>query len=205
MNIVFDFGNVLFEWNPERLIAEHYPVPLPAALSVQQFAEVLVNHQDWLDFDLGLIDSGELSLRSGARLNIDAAALQSFVDGIPHVLPLIEASVKSVQALVGRRHRLFYLSNMPVAFADVLEIRCPWIASFDAGIFSGRAKLAKPDPAIYAAAETAFQLDPADTLFLDDMPRNVEAARKRGWKAEIISGPQSASEALEKHGVWRTA
>ena len=125
MNIVFDFGNVLFEWNPERLIAEHYPVPLPAALSVQQFAEVLVNHQDWLDFDLGLIDSGELSLRSGARLNIDAAALQSFVDGIPHVLPLIETSLKSVHALVGRRHRLFFSLTQPIRFFSMM-CRATW-------------------------------------------------------------------------------
>lgn len=205
MNIVFDFGNVLFEWNPEQLVAEHFASPLPPSLSPVRFADALVNHRDWLDFDLGFIDSHELSLRSQSRLGLDARALKSFVDRIPHVLPQIESTVKCVHALIGSSHRVFYLSNMPTAFADVLEVRCPWIASFEAGIFSGRAKLSKPDPAIYAAAELAFQLDPANTLFLDDVLRNVEAARDRGWHAELITGPQSTSDALNKHGVWQSA
>ncbi len=205
MNIVFDFGNVLFEWNPERLVTEHFPVALPSGFVPAQLVDRLVNHQDWLDFDLGFIDSRELSQRSASRLDVDANALQTFVDRIPHVLPLIEPTVKHMQALVGSRHRVFYLSNMPAAFADVLEARCPWIARFEAGIFSGRVKLSKPDPAIYAAAEAAFQLDPDDTLFLDDVSHNVEAARDRGWKAEIITGPQSTSDALQKHGIWRSA
>lgn len=203
MNIVFDFGNVLFEWNPEQLVVEHFPAPLPPSLSPARFADALVNHRDWLDFDLGFIDSHELSLRSESRLGLDAWSLKSFVDGIPHVLPQIESTVTCAQALIGTRHRVFYLSNMPTAFADVLEVRCPWIASFEAGIFSGRAKLSKPDPAIYAAAEVAFQLDPANTLFLDDVLRNVEVARDRGWHAELITSPQSSSDALDKYGVWQ--
>lgn len=109
-----------------------------------------------------------------------------------------------MHALVGGRHRVFFLSNMPAAFADVLEVRCPWIAHFEAGIFSGRAKLSKPDPAIYAAAEVAFQIDPADTLFLDDVAQNVQAARDGGWRAEMMTGPQSTADALEKHGIWRS-
>ena len=205
MNIVFDFGNVLFEWNPARLASEHYSVVLPSDLSTAQWVDHLVNHQDWVDFDSGLIDSCELSLRSAPRLGLESGALQIFVDRIPHVLPLIEPTVASLQALFDSRHRVFYLSNMPAAFADVLEVRCPWIAHFEAGIFSSRAKLSKPDPAIYAAAEAAFQIDPANTLFLDDVPRNVHAARDRGWRAEIITGPQSTADALHQHGIWRSA
>ncbi len=201
MNVVFDFGNVLFEWNPEQLVTEHFPVALPPEVSSATLVDRLVNHQDWLDFDLGFIDSRELAQRSASRLGLHANAVQTFVDRIPHVLPLIEPSVKRMQALVGGRHRVFYLSNMPAAFADVLEARCPWIAHFEAGIFSGRVKLSKPDPAIYEAAEKAFGLDPADTLFLDDVPHNVDAARVRGWKAEVIDGPQRTRDVLAKYGI----
>lgn len=41
----------------------------------------------------------------------------------------------------------------------------------------------KPQPEIYRTAEQMFNLDPAATVFLDDLPRNVEAARERGWHA----------------------
>ncbi len=207
MNIVFDFGNVLVEWNPARLIREHYAAPDGRALVPETLAETLVNHQDWLDFDLGLIDSSELASRSGHRLGLNAAGLRDFVDRIPHVLPVLEPAVALMMALADRQHgphRVIYLSNMPAPYAEVLAERCPWIARFDGGIFSGRVKLAKPDAAIYAAAESQLRLDPADTLFVDDSVRNVLAARARGWRAEVIVDPhndKSLRSALVTHGV----
>ena len=54
--------------------------------------------------------------------------------------------------------------------------RRPWIAQFDIGIFSGRVNMTKPDPEIYEEAERRFDLNPAQTLFLNDSPPNVHAA-----------------------------
>ena len=107
------------------------------------------------------------------------------------------------EATVSGTHRLLYLSNMPASFVPVLMVRCPWISRFEDGVFSGCVNLAKPDAAIYALAERQLNLQPTETLFLDDSPRNVEAAKARGWSAEIITGPQSAHAALVKHGVLR--
>lgn len=210
MNIVFDFGNVLVEWDPARLIHEHYRAADALAHPPEALADALINHQDWLDFDLGLMDSAELAKRSARRLGLDAAGLHGFVDHIPHALPVFEPTIALMSELADGSHgahRVVYLSNMPEAFADVLEKRCPWLAHFESGIFSGRVKLAKPDPAIYAAAERELRLDPADTLFLDDSVRNVQAARARGWRAEVIAEPhdgQSVRKALVAHGVLRS-
>lgn len=209
MNIVFDFGNVLVEWNPARLIQYHYAAPDGKAQFADALADTLINHQDWLDFDLGLIASHELAERSARRLGLEAGGLRAFIDRIPHVLPLFEPTIALMGELADGlhgAHRVVYLSNMPLAFATVLEARCPWISRFDDGIFSGRVNLAKPDAAIYAAAEVRLSLDPAETLFLDDSPRNVHAARARGWRAEIIENPhndQSVRNALIAHGVLR--
>ena len=209
MNIVFDFGNVLFEWNPVRLIDEHFAhgsaSPESAAASAA-LADALINHQDWLDFDLGLLDEATVAGRSAARMSLDQTNLHAFVARIPHVLPTIDPTIALFNQLADTAadngaHRLLYLSNMPASYAPVLEARCPWIARFAGGIFSGRVNLAKPDPAIYELAERQLKLIPGETLFLDDSPRNVDVARQRGWAAEIITGSQSARDALVKHGV----
>ena len=208
MNIVFDFGNVLFEWNPGRLIDEHFPqTPASPAISAA-LADTLINHQDWLDFDLGFLDSATVAERSATRLSLERAHLHTFVERIPHVLPTIDPTIALFNRLADEAsdngaHRLVYLSNMPASYAPVLEARFPWIARFEGGIFSGRVNLAKPDAAIYALAERELNLIPGETLFLDDSPRNVEAARARGWAAEIITDSQSAQDALVKHGVLR--
>ncbi len=41
----------------------------------------------------------------------------------------------------------------------------------------------KPNAAIYRAAEAEFGLDPADTVFIDDLAPNVAGARGCGWSA----------------------
>lgn len=205
MNIVFDFGNVLVEWDPVRLIREHYPSAELQRVDVNAFAHTLIEHEDWQAFDRGMLDGAELAARSAQRLAIDGSALHEFIERIPHVLPEFTASVAAVRALAQNRsnhgHRVLYLSNMPIAFADVLEARFPWIACFEGGIFSGREQLAKPDPAIYAALETRYGLRPDETLFLDDVPVNVVAAEARGWLAELIEHPVRVIEALARHGV----
>lgn len=211
MNIVFDFGNVLVEWHPSRLVQHHYLAADGRAQFPDALAHTLVHHPDWLDFDLGLIDTRELAARSARRLGLNVAGMLEFIERIPHVLPLCAPTIALMQSLadgVHGEHRVLYLSNMPTAFADVLEARCPWIARFEAGLFSGRVKLAKPDAAIYAAAESQLGLEPSNTLFLDDSPPNVAAARLRGWRAETIENPQndqSVRAALVTHGILRAA
>ena len=204
MNIVFDFGNVLVEWNPSRLIQHHYPAADGQAHFPDALADTLVNHPDWLDFDLGLIDAAELALRSARRLGLEVGGMRAFIDYIPHVLPLFDPAIALMQALADGthgEHRVLYLSNMPVAYAEVLEARCQWISRFEDGIFSGRVNLAKPDAAIYAEAEQRLRLRPDETLFLDDSLRNVQAAKARGWRAEVIDSPQGVRDALSAHGV----
>jgi 2-haloacid dehalogenase len=41
----------------------------------------------------------------------------------------------------------------------------------------------KPNADIYRKAESMFGLDPAATVFVDDLPQNVEGARQCGWHA----------------------
>jgi FMN phosphatase YigB (HAD superfamily) len=41
----------------------------------------------------------------------------------------------------------------------------------------------KPDPATYAAVEEATGVRGHDVLFFDDLPDNVEGARRFGWRA----------------------
>lgn len=206
MNIVFDFGNVLVEWNPARLIEQHYPRAERLSYPAAELAEALVNHDDWINFDRGRLSAAALASRSADRLGLDADDMHAFIERIPHVLPEFDDALKLMLELADGQHgehRVLYLSNMPTTFADVLEARCPWIARFEDGIFSGRINMAKPDAAIYVEAEKRFNLNPAQTLFMDDSPPNVNAARARGWSAEIIDSPQSVRAALAKHGFHR--
>ena len=53
---------------------------------------------------------------------------------------------------------------------------------FDGLLISGEDKLIKPDQAIYELAKKRFNLDPEETVFIDDKLENIEAAQKMNFK-----------------------
>jgi putative hydrolase of the HAD superfamily len=204
VDIVFDFGNVLFEWNPASLLEQHFSGTDQIEPDYVALAIAMTTHPDWLEFDAGRLDGATLAARVAARLHLDVDAVRTFLTRVPHVLPPIESAVEIVERLCADRsdkHRVFYLSNMPAEFADTLEKKYPWIAKFQGGVFSARVGLLKPDLAIYLHTQTAFGLHPANTLFLDDSSANVSAARECGWHAEQILDASSIGRALAAHGV----
>ena len=73
-----------------------------------------------------------------------------------------------------------------------------WIVSkdfadaFDDMVISAEVGFAKPDARIYQAALQNLQVLPAESVFLDDMSRNVAAARKIGMHAIHFTHPDQA-------------
>ncbi len=63
----------------------------------------------------------------------------------------------------------------------------------------------KPSPKIYAALEAATNLEGRALLFFDDRQDNIDAARARGWHAELIDHegdpPAEMRAALKRYGV----
>lgn len=66
---------------------------------------------------------------------------------------------------------------------------------FDDLHYAARLGAAKPSPDFYAAVEQRTGLPPTAIAFIDDSPRNVEAARARGWTAALWT-PGASLETL---------
>jgi FMN phosphatase YigB (HAD superfamily) len=76
---------------------------------------------------------------------------------------------------------VYILSNWDSASFELLKRICPDIFSmFDGIMISGKVGLAKPDTRIYQKFLETFNLDPADTVFIDDQIDNIRAAEMVG-------------------------
>ena len=135
------------------------------------------------------------------RLGWSEAEVRAVVDAVPGELQPMDNSVRLLQALHGRGHRLHFLSNMPAPLADRLQRQHEFLGLFHSGIYSSQVQQVKPDAAIYALAQQRFGSDPAATLFIDDHPDNVEAARRHGWQALLYTGPQALADDLRDLGL----
>jgi len=202
MNIVFDFGAVLFTWQPAELVHRHFG-PLPAAEAVS-LAQAIFGHEDWQAFDRGSVVFDDLLERTADRLALPAAQLDALLAPIGERLAPIAHSVDLLERLRRRREqradvRLYYLSNMPAPYARVLEQRHAFLRWFDGGVFSGDVRLAKPDAAIYRLLAERHGLAAERTVFIDDMAANVEAARQLGWHAIHCRDTALLEQALLPH------
>lgn len=75
------------------------------------------------------------------------------------------------------------------------ELR-PWIADADLRA-SSRYRARKPDRAVFAALLAAYDADPADVFFADDLPENVAGARSLGITAHRFTDADRLREAIE--------
>lgn len=203
MNIVFDFGGVLFRWQPHEFMARLIPQRAQTSADTQaliaDFFEGFAG--DWGEFDRGVLEPGPLADRIAARTGLELADVRKVIDAIPHELEPLRDTVALLHRVHDAGHALYFLSNMPAAYADHLEANHEFLGLFRAGVFSARVNLIKPDPAIYAHAAQAFGIDPARTLFIDDVAHNVAAAQKAGWQALQFRGAADCEAELVMRGL----
>ena len=203
MNIVFDFGVVLFTWQPDRFLPDFFPIRASSPELARALATDVFSHADWHAFDQGTLTTGEVVQRTSKRLDLDVQVLTGLVAAIPDLLTPVAGTVDILERLVLRRRlkgdvSLYFLSNMPVPIARVLEQRHPFLSGFEGGIFSGDVKLVKPQPEIFDLMQQRFALQPGKTLFIDDLQRNVEAARTCGWNAVQFVSPDQLHQHLAR-------
>ena len=196
LNLVFDLGQVMIRWEPEALVRRFFPDRCGTDAQAQSLAQTCFRSKAWSDFDAGLLDTDGVALQLAQGIQEPLSRVRAMVVDIAHALTPIDASVHLLTQLHQWRQsqkvmglRLWYLSNMPEPYADHLIEAHSYFHAFDGGVFSGRVKLAKPDPAIYAHAELVLGLVPAHTVFFDDHWPNVQAANERGWQGVHVPQP----------------
>lgn len=194
--VVFDIGNVLLEWNPERFYDRAIGPERRKAL----FASVD------LDAMNARVDMGE-----GFRdlIYATADAHPEFRDEvrmwhdhwIEMATPVIDRSVTMLRALRAKGMPVFTLTNFGVESFDYAQREIPFLTEFDRFYVSGRLKMMKPDPAIYAHVAADSGVAGEHLFFTDDRPDNITAAQAAGWQTHLFDGPEGLAEALVSRGL----
>lgn len=194
--VVFDIGNVLVEWHPERV----YDPVVGAVLRDHLF------HVVGLDAMNAAVDAGAPFAQSVAEL----AARHP--DHAPHIRlwhdrwsdmfqPEIPQSVRILRALKARGVPVMALSNFGRETFAMAERMYPVLTEFDRSFVSGHLGVIKPDPRIYEIVESRTGLAPEGLFFIDDRADNVAAAAARGWQVHHFTGPGGLATRLVGMGM----
>ena len=196
--VIFDIGNVLIEWQPERF----YDRAIGRARREAMFATVDLHGVN------EKIDSG-----SPFRETIYAAA-EALPEFAPEIrmwhdnwLDMASPAIDHSARLLGAPRRncvpVFALSNISREAYDTGLSAYPFLGEFDRLYLSGEMGVTKPSPEIYAMLEADCGLDPAGLLFADDRAENIEAAARRGWQTHLFDGPSGWAARLVREGLLR--
>jgi putative hydrolase of the HAD superfamily len=98
------------------------------------------------------------------------------------------------------RHKTGIISN---AWPDAREAVKAHVngEAFDVIVISGEEGVEKPDPEIYRRALARLSVAPAEAVFVDDMPVNVEAARALGMLGVQFRAGMDVRAELGKLGI----
>ena len=200
LRVVWDFGGVLFRWDPAAVLARTLPHRMTAEHGPQHWKEqfFLSYRGEWGEFDRGTLGVEDMVPRIARRTGLSPAEVQAVVDAVPGELQPIAGSVDLLQALHRRGRRLHFLSNMPRPLADYLQNRHDFLGLFESGIYSSHVQLTKPDRGLFALAQARFDASPDELVFIDDHPENIDAATRLGWQALLFTGPADLQAELRR-------
>jgi 2-haloacid dehalogenase len=177
--VVFDLGGVLIDWDPRHLYRRLFADPA----EMEDFLARICTPAWHRAHDLG--EDVTESCRRLARLYPGHRdMIMAWVDtGDEMTAGQIDEAVDVLAELTAGGLRCLALSNMESATFAARRQRFTFMSWFDGYVISGIEGVAKPDRAIFQILLRRYRLDPGATVFIDDSPGNVEAARGLGMHA----------------------
>jgi glucose-1-phosphatase len=174
--LVFDIGNVivLFDWQifHNRIRADCPNLPTEAE---KHFRELAIR------VEIGEI-TGEMFTEQAVRAIGFPGDQRTFLSIWNDIFSLNVPMERTVLALK-ERFPLFLLSNTSELHLTYLTQNWDIFRHFRDGVYSFRAKCAKPDPRIFETAIKQFGLKAENTVYVDDLAPNVDSASSLGFEA----------------------
>jgi 2-haloacid dehalogenase len=194
--VVFDIGNVLIEWQPERF----FDARIGPEARAEMFAEVDLHGMN------DVIDRGgpfrETVMACAARHPRWQAEIALWHDNwLDMAAPEIPHSVRLLRALKARGTPVYALTNFGIGTWDLALPAYPFLAEFDRAFVTGHMGVAKPDAAAFAHVEEATGLTGPALLFTDDRAENIAAAEARGWQCHPFTTPAGWAARLVAAGL----
>ena len=187
-NYIFDFGNVLAEFDPYKLTAKYVENPD----DIKLVSEVVFDRLYWDKLDRGTIEDDEVKSEILKRLppelgNAGCRVYDNWVLNLTAVSGM-ESLVKDIHS---KGYGLYLLSSISKGFAENYH-RVPWISElfscFNGLVLSGNIGIVKPHKEIFEYLINKYSLEPKECIFIDDSKVNTEGAERIGIRSYLFDG-----------------
>ncbi len=191
--IIFDIGNVLtvFAWE-EFLNSFGFSEDI-----TEKIARASINSEVWKEYDLGIQSDEEIVENFIKNAPDIEKEIRTVYQNMHGMIKRSDYAIPWIRELKARGYQVLVLSNFSSKALRECSDAMDFLPETDGGILSFRDHVVKPMPEIYDLLLKRYSLNPEECVFLDDLPRNIEGARKFGIQTILFTDYNTARRELE--------
>lgn len=178
MNLIFDFGNVIIEWDKDKILNKIFK---------EKCAKNKIDDTIFLSNLWSEMDAGDYSIEYVENLankqtnNIYSNEIHELMWNWNKYVNVHDEVISQIRRLHSIGYKIYILSNTARLFHKIFNEIFPDNELFISGkVLSYSVKQAKPDFAIYETLINKYSLDPKESYFFDDLNQNIETAKTLG-------------------------
>jgi 2-haloacid dehalogenase len=194
--LVFDIGNVLLRYEPDRPYRRLIPDDaqradfltriLPPSWNIEQD-----RGRPWLEAEaIAIAEHPE-------HADLIRAWRRYWIEMIPGVF---EPHVAMLERALDQAIPTYAITNFASDTLDEAEQRYPFLGRFHGRVVSAEERLLKPDPAIYRIFLERFGKQAEECLFMDDSRANIDSAAKLGFSVIHVTPKTDLVAEVRRHG-----
>ena len=194
-NLVFDLGNVLIEWNSEKILTSFEPEKERRQFLRQVIFESGIWHQT---------DKGELSLKEACDkvlVQLDDSyhpVVQNIFYNWYEVVEVYSGLQEKIRLWANQGYRIYILSTTCEIFYRIEKAgSLPIFPLLSGYILSSEVGVVKPEPEIYQELLKKYSLDPTESVFIDDIQANLDTAAGLGFETILSTSESENIRAME--------
>ncbi len=196
-NIVFDIGRVLVSYTPFEFIQSlgH------SERKSQELFQVIFGGQTWKDADRGTVTlTQQLSIYKD-QLPLYSDEIDEIMEKWIYMPTMMAESEALLKEVLDLGFNVYLLSNYPEHGFPQFKLRYPILDRVHGYVVSYQEKLMKPEKEIYEVLLQRYQLVPDETVFIDDISENIEAAVQLGIHGTVFENVTQTKSYLISLGV----
>ncbi len=195
--MVFDVGNVLVRWNPVEIIRLTFGDDVDAV----ELAKRVFQHELWLSLNRGELTEEEAKQQYVNTFSLSSNEVERLFYYIKQTQIPLFGTVALMRKLKAAGYATYALTDNVHEIVSFLKQEYAFWPLFDGAIVSAEVGCLKPNADIFHRLLDTFHLQANETVFLDDVAKNVEGAQKVGMLAIQFTLASQAERDLKALGL----
>lgn len=192
-NVIFDIGNTVMDVRYMDMLKKYKP----NIFEMKTMAAIMADSVEWDSWNKGLYkdvyEMIDILVKKFPKYRKMVSQVLS--DDWSVYMKPDEDMMKCIRELKKAGYHVYFLADIPAEFHEAIERRFHLFSETDGGVFSFEEHKRKPDPAMYTALISRYNLKPEECLYIDDNSKYLEPASRLGMTT-IKAGKNTVREII---------